>query len=59
MNNLGRLYMNGYGVSQDYAQAHEWYEKSADAGDADGMNNLGRLYMNGWGVVQDYDKARE
>jgi len=53
------LYGNGCGVAQDYAQAREWYQKAADAGNADAMNNLGWLYANGHGVAQDYAQARE
>ncbi len=59
MRNLGVLYVNGWGVAQDYAKAREWYEKAADKGDADAMRNLGVLYANGWGVAQDDAKARE
>jgi TPR repeat protein len=56
---LGVLYAEGFGVTQDYVKAREWWEKAADKGDWDAMGNLGRLYANGWGVAQDYAKARE
>jgi hypothetical protein len=56
-NNLGRLYQNGWGVPQDYAEAARWYHKAADQGNADAQNNLGWLYQNGWGVPQDYAEA--
>jgi len=59
MTNLGKLYANGDGVTQDYAKARELYEKAADKGDAVAMTNLGTLYANGDGVTQDYAKARE
>ena len=59
MFNLGLLYANGQGVTQDYAKAREWFEKAAAEGDADAMNNLGILYHNGQGVPQDDAKARE
>ena len=58
MRNLGISYFNGYGVTQDYAKAREWYEKAADKGHADAMYFLGFLYRNGQGVPQDYAKAR-
>ena len=29
MLNMGWLYQNGWGASQDYARAREWYEKAA------------------------------
>jgi TPR repeat protein len=31
MANLGRLYCNGKGVTQDYEQASEWYQKCRSA----------------------------
>ena len=59
MFNLGLLYANGQGVTQDYVRAREWYEKAAANGNATAMLNLGQLYEEGWGVAQDYGKARE
>jgi TPR repeat protein len=32
VNNLGRLYENGWGVAQDYMKARELYEKAAGTG---------------------------
>jgi TPR repeat protein len=55
MAEIGLLYINGEGVTQDYAKAREWYEKAADKGGALGMFRLGRLYH----LTQDYAKARE
>jgi len=64
--NLGGLYINGEGVSQDYTQAAAWYRKAAEQGDADAQFKLGRLYYHGHGVPQDdtqsafwYRKAAE
>ena len=59
MYDLGIAYDYGYGVTQDYAQAREWYEKAAAKDQEHAMINLGQLYENGHGVVQDYTKARE
>ena len=59
MNNLGLLYTNGSGVTQDFEKALESLQKAADAGIADAMNNLGLLYRSGQGVAQDFGKARE
>ena len=59
MNNLGLLYTNGPGVTQDFEKALESLQKAADAGIADAMNNLGLLYRSGQGVAQDFGKARE
>jgi TPR repeat protein len=59
MVNLGWLYRNGFGVTQDDVKAREWYEKAADKGHVIGMNNLAVLHRDGLGVPQDYAKARE
>jgi TPR repeat protein len=48
------MYDNGWGVTQDSAQAVSWYRKAADAGDADGMYQLGIMYQN---VTPDYAQA--
>ena len=52
--NLGYVYENGWGVSQDYAEAAKWYRKAADQGIADAQANLGAMYELGNGVLQDY-----
>ena len=31
-NNIGHLYEEGYGVSQNYAEAMAWYRQAADQG---------------------------
>jgi TPR repeat protein len=31
---------NGWGVAQDYDRAHEWYQKAADAGNANAKQAL-------------------
>ena len=58
MNNLGCMYKKGWGGAQDYVQARKWFQKAADAGDADAMYNLGVLYQNGQGVARDSARAR-
>jgi uncharacterized protein len=57
MNNLGSMYSNGRGVSQDDKQAVTWYRKAAELGNADAMINLGFMYNKGHGVNQDYKQA--
>lgn len=57
---LGNFYFNGkplIGLDQDYAQAVEWYEKSAKNGNEHAQNNLGNMYCFGVGVAQNYEKA--
>lgn len=56
-NNLGYLYHNGEGVTQDFAEAMKWYRKAAEHGNADAQNSLGIRYYNGDGVKQDFAEA--
>ena len=51
--NLGVMYDNGKGVTQDSAEAVKWYRKAADQGYAMAQSNLGLMYGNGNGVLQD------
>eukprot|EP01126_Amoeba_proteus_P062262 TRINITY_DN8436_c0_g1_i5.p1 TRINITY_DN8436_c0_g1~~TRINITY_DN8436_c0_g1_i5.p1 ORF type:complete len:597 (-),score=85.17 TRINITY_DN8436_c0_g1_i5:52-1842(-) len=57
--NIGSLYDNGRGVTQDYTKAMEWYIKASDQGHALAQFKIGYLYDNGRGVTQDYTKAME
>lgn len=43
---------------QDPVKTREWFQKAADAGDADAMYYLGVIYQYGTGVGRDYDKDR-
>jgi TPR repeat protein len=51
--NLGLMYDNGRGVTQDYKESVKWYRKSVEQGHASAQYNLGVLYGNGNGVRQD------
>ena len=51
--NLGRMYHNGEGVPQDYAEAVRWYRLAAAQCDAKAQTNLGVMYAKGEGVPQD------
>ncbi len=51
--NLGLMYDNGQGVTQDDKEAVKWYRLAAEQGDADAQFNLGVMYENGQGVTQD------
>ncbi len=48
--NLGLMYADGEGVSQNDAEAVNWYRKAAEQGLADAQYNLGVMYDNGRGV---------
>ena len=56
-NNLGVLYREGKGVSQNYAEALRWFQRSADQGSAWGQYNLGMAYEYGFGVSQNNQEA--
>ena len=41
---LGRMYLNGWGLPKDYAQAAYWYRKAAEQGNREAAeNNLGPI----------------
>ena len=52
-NNLGLMYRNGLGVTQDYKEAVKWARKAAQQGVAQAQFNLGLMYAKGEGVIQD------
>lgn len=62
--NLGTLYFNGQGFSQDFDQARMWFETAAKRNDPYAQFQLGLMYFSGKGEPQDagkefywYDKA--
>jgi len=55
--NLGMMYANGQGVTQDYSEAFRWYRKAAEQGNATAQFNLGVMYANGQGVARDDQQA--
>lgn len=59
MAELGRMYVNGWGVEQDYEKALEWTYKAIDQDNADAQATLGFMYSQGYGVELDYKKAAE
>ena len=56
---IGMDYLNGNGISQDYAKALEWFEKSASENYAPAQDSIGCMYNNGHCVDQDHFKAFE
>lgn len=47
---LGTCYDAGYGVTQSYGEAANWYRKAAEQGDAQAQYNLGLCYYLGDGL---------
>ncbi|MBK8570004.1 MAG: sel1 repeat family protein [Nitrosomonadales bacterium] len=56
-NNLGLMYEQGRGVTQDYQKAASWFRMAAEQGDAEAQYTLGFMYANGEGVSRDYQQA--
>jgi TPR repeat protein len=55
--NLGVMYHQGQGVSQDDKEAAVWWSKAAEQGHAEAQDNLGFRYARGQGIVQDWVQA--
>jgi TPR repeat protein len=51
--NLGLLYYDGRGVPQNFSEAAQWFEKSADHGYVKAQHNLGAMFAVGKGVKRD------
>jgi hypothetical protein len=54
---LGRMFLDGELVKQDYVEAAKWLRKAAEGGYGDSHYQLGRLYLEGLGVRQDDTEA--
>ena len=54
---LGVMYENRWGVSQDFSEAVKWYRLAAAQKHADAETRLGIMYANGRGVPQDDKEA--
>ena len=55
--NLGVMYANGLGVTQNDTEAVHWYWLAATQGNSAAQNNLGLMYFEGRGQLQDYVMA--
>jgi TonB family protein len=55
--NLGMMYLQGNGVTQDYAEAAKWLRKAAEQGEIWAQCMLGAIYADGLGITQDYIEA--
>ena len=54
---LGRIYLNGLGVRQDFQEARKWFEMAASQGSQCAFSPLGYIYYTGKGVSPDYVEA--
>src|ERR1700730_6490595 len=48
----------GIGTAKNPAEAVQWYRRSAEQNDPDGLMNLGRAYEHGIGGARDLGQAR-
>ncbi|MAK61391.1 MAG: hypothetical protein CMK09_10460 [Ponticaulis sp.] len=55
--NLGNLYYDGRGVTEDRSKTFEYYEIACRMGNFIGCGNLGLAYFYGWGVEPDVKTA--
>ncbi|KAL2129144.1 hypothetical protein VTI74DRAFT_8179 [Chaetomium olivicolor] len=56
---IGRMYMRGEGVEQNFDRAKFWFERGAILKDAQSQHGLGLLYLNGYGVRADIIQATD
>jgi len=55
--NIGDMYLNGRGVSQDYEKAFYWLKAAAEQNLPIAQNKLGRLYETGQGTEENHEEA--
>ncbi|KAF2751403.1 HCP-like protein [Sporormia fimetaria CBS 119925] len=56
---LGRMFLRGEGVPQNFQIAHTWFKRGLSNGDALSQYSLGVMYLNGFGLPQNPVKAAE
>ncbi|KAK4128666.1 HCP-like protein [Parathielavia appendiculata] len=54
---IGRMYLRGEGVEQNFDRAKFWFERGVDKKDAQSYHGLGLLYLHGYGVKADPAQA--
>lgn len=56
---IGEDYLNGYGTTQDYNKALEWFKKAAAEGYPPAQEKIGYMYIYGFSVKKNHTKAFE
>ncbi|PWN51244.1 HCP-like protein, partial [Violaceomyces palustris] len=54
---IGKMYLRGEGVKQDFSRAWAWLQRAADTGDPESYNLLGVMLRDGLGVEKDIKMA--
>src|SRR5205814_1336010 len=47
---IGRMYLRGDGVEQNFERARMWFERGISGGDAQAQHGLGLMMLNGHGI---------
>ncbi|MBY0547781.1 MAG: SEL1-like repeat protein [Candidatus Obscuribacterales bacterium] len=58
-NQIGLMYIEGYGVPRHYREAFRWFRESAESNDAEGNCFLGLMYAHGHGTIQSWEQAEQ
>lgn len=58
-NQIGLMYIEGYGVPRHYREAFRWFRESAESNDAEGNCFLGLMYAHGHGTIQSWESAEQ
>ncbi|KAI1815575.1 hypothetical protein GGS20DRAFT_543012 [Poronia punctata] len=56
---IGRMWLRGEGVGQDFKTAQRWFERGIKHGDSQSQWGLGLMYLHGYGVPKNIPKALE
>ena len=59
MISLGNCYRWGFGVEESKQLSFEWFQNSANKGDAEGLNWLGFCFEEGIGVEKNLSIAKQ
>ncbi|KAI0011949.1 HCP-like protein [Xylariaceae sp. FL0662B] len=56
---IGRMWLRGEGVKQDFKNAQRWFERGIKHGDAQSQWGLGIMCLHGYGVPKNVPRATE
>ncbi|SPO02187.1 related to HRD3 - involved in degradation of Hmg2p [Cephalotrichum gorgonifer] len=56
---VGRMYLRGEGVDQNFEKAKLWFDRGKTLGDAQSQHGLGIMLLNGYGVTKNIPLATE
>ncbi|KFA63019.1 hypothetical protein S40285_07241 [Stachybotrys chlorohalonatus IBT 40285] len=56
---IGRMYLRGDGMPQNFDKAITWFERGISEGDAQSQYGLGLMLLNGYGIQSNVPRATE